>query len=312
MQPLGRLIPPDIRITYPPDPPESLRRSIREAGILSPLLCFEDGEAFRILDGNRRYLIARDLKMDSVPVAVLTEASPREKALAWLQAQRAVRSLNVFEIAALLGNSESWLGLPAHDMRRIIASDPPFPVSPDMLEDFPHLLTLPEQLKRVAVRRAYSPPFLLRIVRLYPRELIETIGRVLEFFEFSENQLDSLVEWMDDVSKRDGISSSDLLKKDSVAFVLSHPKMPVPKKRDAFLKAVWRLRFPYRSQLEETIQGIQRKVASVGDARLVVPRDLMGDRYELRIGFRESEELQTLLERVSRLMATLGKEIERL
>ncbi len=302
----------DARITYPPEPPEALKRSVREMGILTPILCLENAGRLKILDGNRRYLITRALKMDMVPVAVLTDASPRELARTWIQAQQVVRSLNVFEVAGLLERSESWLGLSREEMRRIIVSDSSLSLSPAILENLPDLLTLPDQIKRAAVSRAYSPAFLLRMVHLYSRELIETVDRLLGDFSFSENHLDLLLEWMDDICRRDGMGPSDLLRTEPVAFVLSHPRMSSAKKRDALLRAIRRFRFPRQARLEATLRGMQQKVASLGDVRLIAPKDLMGDRYELRIGFRESGELQTLLDRVSRLMAILGKEIERL
>ena len=62
---------------------EQLAESIRQAGVLQPILVVENGSRYRIIAGERRYRAARIAGLDTIPCLVrsLTEAQQMEAAL---------------------------------------------------------------------------------------------------------------------------------------------------------------------------------------------------------------------------------------
>ncbi len=307
LEPIHRFKTFPFQFTYPPNPPTSLVTSIRKVGILSPLLCLYVDESPQILDGHRRLLVARELKIAHIPVAFLPSLSPYDLAFTWLHAQMASRSLNPFEIAGLVENGVRHFSLSSNEMQHLVTSELPALIPPHLFPELPSILQLPERLKIEAVARSYSPAFLVKISRVYPKKLIDSITHLLDVFSLSENQLAQLLEWIDEITGRDNLTPNELLKQDPIPFLLSHPKMPTAKKRDAFLKAIYEKRFPNRAHLNKALREIQDKISSVGDLRLVPPKELAGDRFELRIGFKSPETLRTSMKKVTRLESELHK-----
>ena len=77
---------------------ESLTRSIRLHGVLQPLLVRPDGDAYRIVAGERRWRGARMAGLDRVPVHVLPEGEGKDLELALLEnVQR--EDLSALEVA---------------------------------------------------------------------------------------------------------------------------------------------------------------------------------------------------------------------
>jgi ParB family transcriptional regulator, chromosome partitioning protein len=82
-------IDPD-RITRNPNNPrrffnderlDLLRTSIQEVGILVPLIVYPEANHYVLMDGERRWLSARELGLDSVPINVIQAPTPLENLL---------------------------------------------------------------------------------------------------------------------------------------------------------------------------------------------------------------------------------------
>ncbi len=309
MVPVQRFQTFPFRFTYPAEPHPSLVTSIRKAGILTPLLCIEGdkGADLLVLDGYRRLIAARELGLQRVPVAVIPRVSPREMAMRWIYAQMAYRTLNPFEVAGFIKRGAVSFRLSISEMCKLAASEMHFNLPTSLFQDLPNILGFPEALKREAVKRAYSPVFLVKISHRYPAYLLRTVSRLFRYFSLSENQLDRLLEWMEELILRDGVSPDGLLSQDPFHFILLHAVMPTAKKRDVFLRAMYEKRFPERARLDKKLGEIRRKISLVGDVKLVAPRELMGSRFELRIGFKSLRELERVLGKTTYFAKELHK-----
>ncbi len=296
-----------FQFTIPPTPPPPLAASIGKVGVLTPILWMDNKGVPTILDGHRRVQVARDLGMEAVPAVRISLPSPPELVALYLRAQLAARSLNPFEIAGLIRNSLERFRLSVPEMIRLILAEVPGQVPPSLLPGLPAILRLPDVLKREAINRRYSAAFLMKIVTSFSEPLVDAASRLLSAIHLGENQLDTLLEWMDEITQRDGISPEELLKQDPFPFFLSHPSMPTAKKRDALLRVFYEKRFPRRAQGDKVFRELKRSWETVGDLKLIAPKDFMGNRFELRIGFRSPEALKTTLKRALSLTGELHK-----
>lgn len=293
--------------SYPYGPSRELTESIRRAGVLTPLLVLGENDTYRLFDGHRRLQAARETSLPQVPVAILATKPPLELFSLWIESQRAHRLLNPFEIAALVQDGPAVFRIPREQFLSLLAKETQR-LSPSLLPSLPKILSLPERLKREAVQRNYGAPFLVKIVKTFPSELLAEISQILETISLSENQMDQLLSWLDEIAKRDRLTPSKVVKRDPLPFILKHPKMPTAKKRDAFLKAVLMMRFPQRAKFDTAIREIRQKIETTGNLRLLPPPELAGDRFELRVAFRDVNELETSLRRI----AAFHKEIDSL
>lgn len=86
------------RLNYDPAKLEELKASIKEKGILQPILVREAGEGFEIVAGERRYRAAQALNLENVP-AVIKKISDEEACLIALIENIQREDLNAIEQA---------------------------------------------------------------------------------------------------------------------------------------------------------------------------------------------------------------------
>jgi len=283
-----------FRFSYPRGPSKKLCKSIGETGILTPLLAVESNAGPLILDGHRRLFAARALRFSHVPVTFLPDTSPEDLPRLWLRTQRVFRILNPFETALFVKNGGRAFNLPSRSLLTILNTGPGMKAP----ENLSRILTLPPRLKQIALRRGYSMRFLLKMTALYPPLLLTAVSDLLSHFTLGENQINNLLEWVYEISRRDHLSPADTLASEPLSFILRHPGMPSAKKRDAFLKEIFSLRFPERAILEKNFNQIARKLSPLG-IKCVGP-DFTGDTFELRLTFKNPEDLKTSLEKAGR------------
>ena len=57
---------------------KKVRDSMKEKGMINPLLCVQEGERYKCCIGNNRYLAALELGYKEVPVKVITSEVPND------------------------------------------------------------------------------------------------------------------------------------------------------------------------------------------------------------------------------------------
>jgi ParB family transcriptional regulator, chromosome partitioning protein len=70
--------PANPRLHFPVEQLDRLAESIEREGILVPLLVYPDGDIFRLIDGERRWLVAQRLGLDRLPAVVTAKPDSRE------------------------------------------------------------------------------------------------------------------------------------------------------------------------------------------------------------------------------------------
>ena len=291
--------------SYPETPSDTLVSSILKIGIITPLLVTRKKGEFHIVDGYRRLRAARQANIKQIPIAIAHFEAREALLRTYLQAQQAHRRLNPFELANLVSKGPRAFQLPLDTVLRIILDEALISLSPRDIFQLPKILTLPLEIKREALLRSFTGAFLLKLATIYSPDLLRSISVVFRYFSLSENQLNNLLEWIDEIVRRDHCDPGVLLKQDPFFFILRHPKMPTAKKRDAFLKAIYRVRFPKRAAVERAYWKIAQKVTLSGNIKLIPPRNFTGKRFELRIAFENPKEFQEVLEKLSLLQNDL-------
>ena len=57
---------------------QKVRDSIKEKGIINPLLCIQEGDRYKCCIGNNRWLAAHELGIKEVPVKIITSEVPKD------------------------------------------------------------------------------------------------------------------------------------------------------------------------------------------------------------------------------------------
>jgi hypothetical protein len=99
----------------------------------------------------------------------------------------------------------------------------------------------------------------------------------------SENHICDLLEWLEEVSLRDGAVIRDLLSAGPVAKIETDPRLGRADKLKRIKKQIWRWRFPRLSEIEDRLQARIRELKLTSAIRLSVPSGLEGGKLSVAI-----------------------------
>ena len=57
---------------------KKVRDSMKEKGMINPLLCIQEGDRYKCCIGNNRYLAALELGIKEVPIKIITSEVPKD------------------------------------------------------------------------------------------------------------------------------------------------------------------------------------------------------------------------------------------
>jgi len=73
--------PHNPRLHFTTDELDKLSQSVDEKGILVPVVVYPDGDGYRLIDGERRWLVAQTLGLKTIPAVVTDPPAPRDNLL---------------------------------------------------------------------------------------------------------------------------------------------------------------------------------------------------------------------------------------
>ena len=113
--------------------------------------------------------------------------------------------------------------------------------------------------------------------------------------KLGENHVRDLLDWLEEIGLRDGLSIHEILQKDSITNIQSDPRLGRGDRLKRVKEQVRRLRFPRLSRLEDAIQTRIRELRLHPRIKLSVPPGLEG--ASLRVEFSASghDELNSLV-----------------
>ncbi|MEE8074556.1 MAG: hypothetical protein V3T60_02900 [Candidatus Binatia bacterium] len=125
-----------------------------------------------------------------------------------------------------------------------------------------------------------------------------------------ENHFRDLMDWLEEVSLRDGVSVLEILKGKSIEPIWSDPRLGRNDKLRRIKEELRRLRFPRLVQVEGEIQKRIRQMKLRPQIKISVPPNLEGGTLTLQLRATGHEELRGLFREISQILeGTEMKEI---
>jgi len=186
--------PQNPRLLFDKEPLKSLENSIREVGILNPLLVYrrEKDDKIVILDGERRWICARNIGLETVPANIIEEPTPLENI---------IRMFNIHKIR------EDWELMPTALKLEVIMRETKRSSYSELVE----ITNLPlATVKRCKILLSYSKNYQDLMLTKDPKDRINT-----DFFiELSQvlNLIEKNLERVSSAFTRDKIISIFLRK----------------------------------------------------------------------------------------------------
>jgi len=169
------------------DPVElvKLEASIKENGILTPLTVEEtDGSQYLLVDGERRYRVAKNLKLTEVPVTILEQMSDIERLVKRFHLQELHSQWNDWERSSALAALRNNLS----DLNNVQVAAL-LGVSPGMIEKWTMVAATSKRMANQIISRKKPFEWLVEMSR---------ISRVVEDGSLRKDLEDSLIQKIDD------------------------------------------------------------------------------------------------------------------
>ncbi len=132
--------------------------------------------------------------------------------------------------------------------------------------------------------------------------------RLAVALKVGENHLRDLMDWIEEISLRDGLQVRRILGDGSIGALESDPRLGRADKLKRIKEQIRRRRFPRLAQTEDSIRARVQELKLQPEIRLTVPRGLEGGRLRVEFDAASQEELQRS---VARLADATGKEAVR-
>ncbi|MBW2672670.1 MAG: ParB/RepB/Spo0J family partition protein [Deltaproteobacteria bacterium] len=171
---LERIDPPKgrVRLEIDPDRIAELAQSIRERGLLQPIVVRQDGDRFEIVFGHRRYLAVRQLGLKTI-TATVREMNDADVALDRATENIQRDDLSPVEEGAIYKDLMETHGLTVEEVGRRMGK------SPGVVIRRIHLLRMPEVLQKAVHSRGVSVSAAEELAR------IKDLGRLSFYTEMA-------------------------------------------------------------------------------------------------------------------------------
>ena len=134
------------RQSFPDEKLKELADSIREQGVLQPVILHQDGEYYRIVAGERRWRAAKVAGLDDIPAIIVDFDDPSALALIALVENLQREDLNPMEEASALKRLKDEFGLTQDEVARKIGK------SRSAVANIVRLLNLPEKIRNMLIK----------------------------------------------------------------------------------------------------------------------------------------------------------------
>lgn len=140
---LSRLVPNRFqpRVNFDEEQLKELVASIKEKGVLAPILARRSGDKYEIIAGERRFKAARELKLDRVPV-VVRDCSDQEALVLSIVENIQRQELNPIEEAHAFARLTREFSLTQEDIARAVSKDR------SSVANILRLLSLPQEVQK--------------------------------------------------------------------------------------------------------------------------------------------------------------------
>lgn len=282
---------------------EKLKGSISKYGILNPPYIVKNSDGcFFAVAGYRRLLAAKELGWESAECRILPDGFPAFDALILnLDDNLLHRELNIIEKAMVIERL-----IPFLNKEKIIKYYMPLLEIPAYYQNLKIYLKLSELDYQIKVSIAEGK-LSLRVAELMEsmeKDDCLSVNDVFTSLKFSFNQQLQLIQYLTEISCREGCSIKKIIDGSEIREILTEKRVNAPQKANAVALALKRRRFPTLSDAERIFnKGISHLSLPPG-VSISPPAFFEGVNYRLEIVFSKGKDLKkklTLLNKLSGL-----------
>lgn len=278
--------------------PESLETSVREIGVMHPVILVRSGQRFRVVCGHRRLKICQGMKVDCIPAGVLDTNLDAEAMLgANLTENHSHRIYSDIEKAQVLGK----LAHAGAAVDRIIRKYMPIlgiESSKKLFQDFSAAGQLTPGMQKI-LHELKVP---LRVISLLCRWDPASRDAAEELFSVLRpgvNKCRELLELAGETARREESSPAGILLRREVQSVLEQD-LPAPEKYDLIHQTLYRWRYPALSDLQKRVASALDQLRLDPKTKVRFQESFESGEIRIELKFQDRDSLIRQIEKLSR------------
>ena len=275
----------------------NLTESIKKVGLINPPILRMQKNEFIIVIGYKRILALKKLKLEKTKGFILSEdESPLECLLMSFYDNLSVRKLNEVEKAIFLSKLSSYIKSEEIVERYLPLID--LPKRKNIYEMYIWIESLSEKAKKLIASEAVS----IKTIRLmYEKEIpLEEIDIYIDLMgklSFSFNEQIQLVEYTNDICRKENIKLKGLLKKAGIKEIIKNPSLGKKDKAKRLMDILKKMNFPNLYLAEKTFKKMVDSCNLPDGVEIRVPFYFESG-YRMEISFKNGKELRGKLKRL--------------
>jgi ParB family chromosome partitioning protein len=287
-----------FRITTTIDKDE-LIASIREFGVLQPVVLVDHGPVYQMVSGFRRVDACHRLRLDHVPARILPpDTAPSECAGIAIADNTCQRSLNVVEQSRAYGLIRQFAA--NRQARRAMAQSVGLPDSQAAMTRIAPVADMSTTLHDAILRGNIALPVALQIIRLDTNDANAMIG-LFQTVAAGLNVQRELFDLLSDISRRDGITIATLLEQILVAAAPTDTDAPSPQHLNQLRQILKKKRYPALSLAESDFRQAVKSLSLDTRVKIEPPRFFEGRSFRISLTVETREQLKRLQSELSKL-----------
>ncbi len=300
--PLSRidLSDPTFSVNFLPDV-ERLRTSIREVGILQPVLLKEKADQYRVVSGFRRISVAQELGHEEIESRIFErEFGDLDLFSISLRENLTSRGFNAVEKAIAIEKLvDQFKVAPAVVIRDFL---PLFGLETNekILKTFLSLAGMEEEVKRYVLKEEVSRSNIRRLAAFSAEDRREAM-RLLTSLKLGENSLREILTLLGEIGKRDRLGVKEILHLREIEAVVSHPELTSTQKTERVKRVLVHLRYPRMSRLEEQFERRKKDLNLPPGVSVHPPPFFEGKGLRIGFEFQSIEQYRSILSFLSSL-----------
>jgi ParB family chromosome partitioning protein len=205
---------------------EALADSIKEQGVLQPIVVTKNGAKYRIVAGERRWRAAKIAKLKTIPAIVRTVDGQNRLELEIIEnAQR--EDLNGIELATAYAKLKAQFNLTVEEIAKRIGK------SVASVKNTMRLLDLPERAKKVMREQRLSEGVMRPLITAKEEVIEEVLPKIVDE-GWSVRQVERYVKQQKKPSSEKAIKTNAVMKKEDSLSEKYHARVRINEKRISF------------------------------------------------------------------------------
>lgn len=280
----------------------SLRSSIREVGLIQPVILKKKKDIFQIICGFRRMSILKELGSNQAPAMVFEEEERDDLQLfmLYLHENLTARGFHTVEKAIAL---EKLCGPFGVDRPVMIQSYLPlFSLEPNekILNTYLSLARVEEDVRRYVLIEEVSRSNIRALSALTPDDRRALIP-FLSSLKLGENRLREVLIFLDEICRRERVGVKEVVHRAEIQAIVSREELPPVQKTERVRKVLMALRYPKMKSLEEKFERARKRLSLPEGVSLHHSPYFEGKEIKVDFRFASMEEYRSIVDFLSQL-----------